>query len=33
VRRAFGPFDLGLNLTANDAGVDPARLLTGEWRF
>lgn len=33
VRRAFGPFDLGLNLAANDAGVDTARLLTREWRF
>jgi len=33
VRRAFGPFDLGLNLAADGAGVDAGRLLTGEWRF
>jgi len=33
VRRAFGPFDLGLNLAADAGSVDTGRLLTGEWRF
>ncbi|MDD9884893.1 MAG: autotransporter outer membrane beta-barrel domain-containing protein, partial [Gammaproteobacteria bacterium] len=33
VRKSTGNFDLTLNLAADDAGVDIARLLTGEWRF
>ncbi|MDD9811370.1 MAG: autotransporter domain-containing protein [Gammaproteobacteria bacterium] len=33
VRKSTGNFDLNLNLAADDAGVDTARLLTGEWRF
>ncbi|MDD9799325.1 MAG: autotransporter outer membrane beta-barrel domain-containing protein [Gammaproteobacteria bacterium] len=33
VRKSTGNFDLNLNLAADDAGVDTARLLHGEWRF
>ncbi|MDD9858714.1 MAG: hypothetical protein OXU96_11840, partial [Gammaproteobacteria bacterium] len=33
IRKSTGNFDLTLNLAADDAGVDIARLLTGEWRF
>ncbi|MDD9875613.1 MAG: autotransporter domain-containing protein, partial [Gammaproteobacteria bacterium] len=32
-RKSSGNFDLSLNLAADDAGVDTARLLHGEWRF
>ena len=33
VRKSTGNFDLNLNLAADAAGVDTARLLHGEWRF
>ena len=33
VRKSTGNFDLNLNLAADDAGLDTARLLHGEWRF
>ncbi|MDD9823321.1 MAG: hypothetical protein OXU98_10655, partial [Gammaproteobacteria bacterium] len=33
VRKSTGNFDLNLNLAADEAGVDTARLLHGEWRF
>ncbi|MDD9871463.1 MAG: autotransporter domain-containing protein, partial [Gammaproteobacteria bacterium] len=33
VRKSSGNFALNLNLAADDAGVDTARLLHGEWRF
>ena len=33
VRKSTGNFDLNQNLAADDAGVDTARLLHGEWRF
>ena len=33
LRRSFGELGLSLNLAADGAGVDTARLLHGEWRF
>ncbi|MDD9810840.1 MAG: hypothetical protein OXU71_03865, partial [Gammaproteobacteria bacterium] len=33
VRKSSGDFALSLNLAADDAGLDTARLLHGEWRF
>ena len=33
IRKSTGNFDLNLNLAADAAGVDTARLLHGEWRF
>ena len=33
VRKSTGNVDLNLNLAADEAGVDTARLLHGEWRF